>query len=201
MNTRQVQLLLAYLGYDPAMVDGVLGPKTKAAAYDFQQEFAGLTVDGMPGEETQKALRHAVAYGMQKKEEQPTSGTPPDKQVTGTYWDGIKYFRREEFRCPCPRCGGFPVEPNEKLVRIAERVRAHFGVPIIISSGVRCQAHNDELRGSVPNSRHVLGKAMDFCVRDFSSAAVLDYLQSLVKQGVLRYAYVINESYVHMDVA
>ena len=196
MNTRQVQLLLAYLGYDPGMVDGVLGPKTKAAVYDFQQEFAGLTVDGMPGEETQKALRHAVAYGMQKKEEQPTSGTPPDKQVTGTYWDGIKYFRREEFRCPCPRCGGFPVEPEERLVKLADRVREHFGAPVIVTSGVRCQAHNDELKGSAPNSYHVRGKAMDFVVSGFSAQIVLAYARTL---GV-HYAYAIDENAVHMDV-
>ena len=198
MNTKQVQYLLAYLGYDPGPLDGVLGQKTKAATYDFQEAFGGLTVDGLPGEETQKALRHAVAYGMPERDEPNTSGTPPDN--TGTFWDGIKYFRREEFRCPCSRCGGFPVEPEERLVRVADRVRAHFGKPIIISSGVRCQAHNDELRGSVKNSRHVRGKAMDFCVQGFSSAAVLPYVQSLVKSGNLRYTYAINENYVHMDV-
>lgn len=198
MNTKQVQYLLAYLGYDPGPLDGVLGMATKAAVYKFQEDFTGLQVDGLPGAETQKALRHAVAYGMPERDEPNTSGTPPDN--TGTFWDGIKYFRREEFHCPCSRCGGFPVEPEERLVRVADRVRAHFGKPIIISSGVRCQAHNDELRGSVKNSRHVRGKAMDFCVQGFSSAAVLPYIQSLVKSGNLRYTYAINENYVHMDV-
>ena len=198
MNTKQVQYLLAYLGYDPGPLDGVLGMATKAAVYKFQEDFTGLQVDGLPGAETQKALRHAVAYGMPERDEPNTSGTPPDN--TGTFWDGIKYFRREEFRCPCSRCGGFPVEPEERLVRVADRVRAHFGKPITISSGVRCQAHNDELRGSVKNSRHVRGKAMDFCVQGFSSAAVLPYVQSLVKNGNLRYTYAINENYVHMDV-
>lgn len=198
MNTKQVQYLLAYLGYDPGPLDGVLGMATKAAVYKFQEDFTGLQVDGLPGAETQKALRHAVAYGMPERDEPNTSGTPPDN--TGTFWDGIKYFRREEFRCPCSRCGGFPVEPEERLVRVADRLRAHFGKPITISSGVRCQAHNDELRGSVKNSRHVRGKAMDFCVQGFSSAAVLPYVQSLVKNGNLRYTYAINENYVHMDV-
>lgn len=196
MTIWQVQHLLAYLGYDPGAMDGVLGAQTKAATYDFQEAFGGLRVDGLPGAETQKALRHAVAYGMPDKPS--TSGTPPDQ--TGTFWDSVKYFRREEFRCPCPRCGGFPVEPEEGLVRAADRVRAHFGKPVTISSGVRCQAHNDELKGSVPNSRHVRGKAMDFCVQGFSAAAVLPYVQSLVRGGSLRYAYAIDESYVHMDV-
>lgn len=199
MTTLQVQYLLAYLGYDPGPLDGILGTKTKAAAYDFQRDFTGLQVDGLPGEETQKALRHAVAYGMDNPSSGSTSGVPPED--TETYWDGIRYFTRAEFRCPCGRCGGFPVEPEEKLVRIADRVRAHFGRPVIISSGVRCQAHNDELKGSVKNSRHVQGKAMDFAVSGFSASAVMPYIQSLIRSGELRYAYAIDNSYVHMDVA
>ena len=200
MTIKQKQCLLAYLGYYTGSVDGLWGEQSRGATEAFQRDFTGLTVDGAAGEETQKALCHAVAYGMPEKDKPNASGTPPDGQGTGTFWDGIRYFKRREFRCPCPRCGGFPVEPEEKLVRVADRVRAHFGKPVTISSGVRCQAHNDELRGSVKNSRHVQGKAMDFCVQDFSSASVLPYVRSLVKSGDLRYAYAIDGSYVHMDV-
>lgn len=191
MTIKQKQCLLMYLGYYTGSIDGLWGEKSRAATESFQRDYL-LSVDGAFGDATAQKIREVVASGE----------LPADRPQAGAdWWKEIRYFTRKEFRCPCPRCGGFPVEPDETLVRLAERVRAHFGVPITISSGVRCQAHNDELRGSVPNSRHVLGKAMDFCVRDFSSAAVLDYLQSLVKQGVLRYAYAINESYVHMDVA
>lgn len=198
MTTLQVQYLLAYLGYDPGAMDGVLGAQTKAATYDFQEAFGGLRVDGLPGAETQKALRHAVAYGMPDKPS--TSGTPPDQ--TGTFWDSVKYFRREEFRCPCPRCGGFPVEPAERLVRVAVQIREHFGgKPVIVSSGVRCQAHNAELPGSSPTSRHMRGLAMDFAVRGVPVAQVLAYTQQLVAQGVSRYTYEMKGTgYVHIDV-
>lgn len=193
MTTLQVQHLLAYLGYDPGAADGVLGPKTKAAVYDFQQDFGGLQVDGLPGEETQKALRHAVAYGMDKPaDSEYSSGAPPD----GDFWADIQYFKRGEFRCPCPRCGGFPVEPEENLVRLAERVREHFGAPVTVSSGVRCQAHNDELPNSAPNSYHVRGKAVDFSVQGKSTAQVLAYVSTLP----VHYAYAIDGSHVHMDV-
>lgn len=198
MDVKQIQHLLAYLGYYTASVDGLDGPKTQAAVRMFQKDFTGLQVDGIPGNETQKALRHAVAYGMPEREKpEEDSGT---SSSTGTFWDEVRYFRREEFRCPCGRCGGFPVEPEEALVRAADRVREHFGKPICISSGVRCQAHNDELPGSVKNSRHIRGKAMDFSISGFSASAVLPYLQSLVRSGQLRYVYAINENYVHMDV-
>lgn len=195
MNTKQVQHLLAYLGYDPGPLDGDLGAKTKAAVYDFQKDFTGLQVDGLPGAQTQKALRHAVAYGMPEREKPNQSGTPPDSG-TGTFWDGVKYFRREEFRCPCSRCGGFPVEPNETLAHLADQVREHFGAPMIISSGVRCQAHNDELKGSAPNSYHVRGKAIDFTIRGYTASQVLVYVRTLP----VHYAYAIDGRYVHMDV-
>ena len=110
----------------------------------------------------------------------------------------VKYFSRSEFRCPCGRCGGFPVEPEERLVRLADMVRQHFDAPATVSSGVRCQAHNDELPGSVKNSYHVRGKAMDFCVRGVSGATLLAYVRQL--PGV-HYAYQIDDSFVHMDVA
>lgn len=195
MTTLQVQHLLAYLGYDPGPLDGDLGAKTKAAVYDFQKDFTGLQADGLPGAETQKALRHAVAYGMPERDKPSTSGTPPDSGM-GTFWDGVKYFRREEFRCPCSRCGGFPTEPEERLVLLADQVREHFGAPMTISSGVRCQAHNDELMGSAPNSYHVKGKAIDFAVRGYTAARVLAYVNTLP----VHYAYAIDGSYVHMDV-
>ena len=38
---------------------------------------------------------------------------------------------------------------------------------------------------------------MDFCVQGFAAQTVLQYLQ---QQPELRYAYAIDESYVHMDV-
>lgn len=67
MTTRQVQNLLDYLGYDPGTIDGLDGQKTRAAVKAFQQDFAGLAVDGVAGAATEKALRHAVAYGMPEK--------------------------------------------------------------------------------------------------------------------------------------
>ena len=89
------------------------------------------------------------------------------------------------------------MEPEETLVRLADQVRDHFGAPVMVSSGVRCQAHNDELPGSAKNSYHVKGKAMDFCVRGISGAKLLAY----VKTMPVHYSYQIKGSdFVHMDV-
>ncbi len=179
MTTKQIQLLLAYLGYE-VEPDGKYGPRTARAVRDFQGEYGTLQVDGVAGDKTQAALKKAVGDGWR-------SGT--------VFWDDIRYFVREEFRCPCGQCGGFPVEPGEELVRIADRIRGHFGNPVHISSGVRCRSHNRTV-GGVGNSRHLQGKAMDFCTEGFSAGMVLDYV---LHQKGIRYAYAVDSKYVHMD--
>ena len=194
MDTKQIQALLTYLGYDPGDVDGIPGKSTRRAVLAFQAA-EGLEQDGSPGPLTQAALLDAVAKGRFQQED----ATKPDDSA-GTWWDEIRYFKREEkgIACPCGRCGGFPVEPAERLMRLADKVRGLAGEPMIPSSTVRCQAHNDELPGSVKNSRHIRGKAMDFCIRGWGAARTLALVR---QQPEVRYAYAIDESYVHMDVA
>lgn len=195
MTIKQIQALLTYLGYNPGTVDGINGPNTTAAVLAVQRQ-ESLEQDGKPGPATQKALLAAVAAGRMytpAAADTPSSGQPPD------WWAEIKHFRRTDpgIRCPCPRCGGFPAEPTERLMRLADRVREQAGVPMNPSSTVRCQAHNDELRGSAKNSRHLSGRAMDFCLKGWSSAKTLALVR---KQPGVHYAYAINDSYVHMDV-
>ena len=196
MTVKQIQHLLAYLGYYTIPVDGITGPGTQAAVRQFQEHFGGLAVDGIPGQATEKALRHAVAYGMPERDE------PTVPEAGGDFWDGVVGFTRNEFACPCPRCGGFPVEPAEQLVRVAVQIREHFGgKPVIVSSGVRCQAHNAELPGSSATSRHMRGLAMDFAVRGVPAAQVLAYTQQLKSRGIIHYTYeMTGTGYVHIDV-
>ena len=193
MTTKQVQCLLAYLGYDPGGIDGVDGQKTRQAIRNFQGA-EGLGVDGVAGEQTAIRLKDAVWQDRFAKDNiVPSSGQPPD--LPG-WWGKYKWFAPTEFRCPCGQCGGFPAEPEEKLVRLAERVRAAFDAPVLISSGVRCPAHNAAV-GGVKNSRHLLGKAMDFRGKNVPGEKLLAYVRTLP----IRYAYRIDSSFVHMDVA
>lgn len=177
MTSKQKQLLLAFLGYYTGDVDGIFGEQSVEATKAFQAS-CGLDQDGIFGKLTEKAIRQAIGE-------------------TGVdFWEGIENFTREEFACPCGRCGGFPAEPKEKLALALQQIRSHFGKAVHISSGVRCRAHNDELPGSVPNSFHLVGTAADFRVEGENSYTVLDYVDTL--PGV-RYAYRIDETYVHMD--
>ena len=119
MSIKQVQYLLAYLGYYTAAVDGIWGSQSSAAATRFQQDYGGLITDGIAGEETQNALRQAVAEGM------------PERKAEESFWDHIRYWSREEFRCRCggKYCNGFPAEPDRTLVELADDLRAAAGKP------------------------------------------------------------------------
>ncbi len=181
MTNRQKQNLLQYLGYYLSAPDGIWGEKSKAATRAFQQVW-GLPASGVFDAQTEAKIRQVIGAGKEPG--------PPD------WWQEMPHFRREEFRCPCGQCGGFPAEPEEALVRLAEQVRRAFDAPVLVSSGVRCPEHNAVV-GGVKNSRHLLGKAMDFRVRNVSGERLLAYVRTLP----IRYAYRIDGSFVHMDVA
>lgn len=184
MTIKQKQCLLSYLGYYVGNIDGQWGELSRTATKAFQKDF-GLTANGKCDTETEKALKHAVAYGMPaKKQEASTSGD---------FWDGVKYFKKSEFRCRCG-CGSDSME--EKLIRNAVKVREHFNAAVNVTSGRRCSKHNANV-GGVSNSRHLSGKAMDFSVSGFSASSVLAYVQKLPD---IRYAYAIDRNHVHMDI-
>lgn len=117
---------------------------------------------------------------------------------TGTWWDNIKYFDKEEFRCKCngKYCTGFPKEPQRLLVEAADDVREYFDAPVTISSGLRCTIHNAN-SGGVSNSRHLSGKACDFSVQGKTANQILVYVRTLPN---IRYCYAIDNYHVHMDI-
>lgn len=184
MDNVQRQHLLAYLGYYVMKVDGIWRSGSRDACRRFQQD-RGITPDGYGGPETDKQLRYAVYNGLEKPdpalEEDVTDtnvGNKTDKDInvpikTGTFWDDSEFFDREEFRCQCKGkyCNGFPVEPEEELVRVCNEIRRRLGVPVEIvtadGSGVRCLVHNANV-GGVANSNHLYGKAADLHSRKSS---------------------------------
>lgn len=189
MTIKQKQCLLYFLGYYVGNIDGDWGTLSKTATKAFQKDF-GLTADGVCGDATEKALKHAVAYGMPVKK--------TENSVNDDWWGEIEYFDKSEFACKCggKYCKGHPAEMSKKVVKVADRTRGHFGKQAIVSSGLRCSQHNANV-GGVSNSRHKSGKAIDFCIVGKTSAQVLAYVQ---KQPEIRYAYAIDDDFVHMDV-
>ena len=159
MTMTQKQALLAYLGYYSGPLDGIWGEQSQRATIDFQRAYMEQEdVDGVFGAATEKRIREVVASG-----EKPKESVQIDTAAPG-WWKDIHYFTRSEFRCPCGKCGGFPVEPDEKMVRTVDAIRAKLGKPIGIvdigGSGVRCPEHNAEV-GGVATSYHLKGMAAD----------------------------------------
>lgn len=186
MTIKQRQCLLAYLGYYVGNIDGKWGALSQVATKAFQKDF-GITADGICGKETEKALSHSVAYGMPVKKEEPKSDN---------WWDGIKYFKRSEFKCKCGKyCNGFPVEPSEKLVKLLDQIREHFNAPVTISSGVRCKTHNTNCGASA--SQHMKGTAADIKVKGVKPSEVAAYAETLLPGtgGIGRYS-----TFTHVDV-
>ena len=204
MTHKQRQNLLQFLDYDPGTPDNIWGDRSRKAMEAFQRDH-GLSVTGTGSDTTDAALLDAVAHW------EPDNGTPPGNNGTapgnngtdsgnnGTFWDEIEYFDRNEpyIACPCGKCGGFPVEPAERLMRNADAVRKHFGKPMIPTSTVRCAAHNASLKGSAANSLHMRGKAMDFGIPGVRAAIIVAYCWTLPE---VHECYAIDESHVHMGV-
>lgn len=183
MTAKQKQCLLAYLGYYVGSIDGNFGTLSQTATRAFQKDY-GLTVDGIFGKATEKKILEVIATG------------ETAKVKTGDFWDEIEYFNRSEFACKCGKCGGFPAEPKEKLIRVADQVRRNLGGAAIVTSGVRCSTHNANV-GGVSNSRHLYGSAMDFCIAGKTATQVLAEVN---KYKEIRYAYAIDSAHVHMDI-
>ena len=70
------------------------------------------------------------------------------------------HFSREEFECNCG-CGFGAVDIE--LLRLLEEAREHFGKPVHINSGCRCDTYNKRVGGSA-KSQHVLARAADIVI-------------------------------------
>ena len=181
MTDIQKQCLLKYLGYYSGAVDGIFGGKSRQAAKDFQADY-GLEASGLFDSATEEMILRALTGAAEK---------------VADFWEEVQYFKKDEFRCRCGKfCDGFPTQPERKLLFLADRVRGHFGSPMIVSSGVRCEKHNANVGGAAA-SRHMSGKAMDFTVRGKTASEVLKFVQG---QSDVRYCYAIDGNYVHMDI-
>lgn len=180
MTTKQRQNLLAYLGYYSGDIDGIYGNQTKAAVERFQEDFGGIAVDGLAGDETDKAMRHAVAYGMPEEvvKENLTAASADAEQYLQS--DGCYHIPRgvdvqlsknlwaHEIHCQGNGCCRESVI-SKQMVEMFQLIRDDYGDSIEIAqaggSGYRCSIHNSEVGGAYA-SLHMTGNALDLHCRD-----------------------------------
>lgn len=100
--------------------------------------------DGIYGPKTDTALRH--------------------------WWNVRHYtknFKPEEFKCGCGGryCTGYPTYMKPHELTLIQDIRDHWGRPITVTCGLRCAVYNKKLNGSIANSKHLTGQAIDFYQR------------------------------------
>lgn len=176
MTMKQIQHLLAYLGYYTLELDGLTGPGTHEATRIFQRD-NGLVADGIPGAKTQAALVNAVANGRFKPAATP--GTCDDaSQYLGA--DGYYHIPRgvnvqlsknlwsSEVACQGKGCCTESII-SRRMVETFQQIRDAYGGPIAIvdqgGSGFRCTFHNACVGGS-RTSLHLTGDAFDLHAAD-----------------------------------
>lgn len=75
-----------------------------------------------------------------------------------------KNFSATEFRCDCGGrfCCGYPTFMKPHMLMHIQAIRDHYGRPITVTQGLRCKGRNKQLNGSIVNSKHLQGMAVDF---------------------------------------
>lgn len=173
LNVKTRQTYLKELGFYSGKADGLEGPKTKDAYLKLQKKYftkkSRKDVDGKYGNNTDILLRNAYKC------------------------KDLKYFELEEFRCSCSSyCTGYPGVLNTDLLNGLEKTRKYFGKAFYLTSGMRCEKHNNSIPNSAKYSRHTYGyKAIDARVSGMTSLSnckkIINYWVKNVKNA--RYGY------------
>lgn len=102
-------------------------------------------------------------------------------------------FKVREFACTD---GSDPIFVDSELVNVLQKIRAHFGKPVTITSAYRTPGRNKAVGGK-PYSMHLYGKAADIKVKNVSPAKVAAYAEKLLpnKGGIGTYS-----TFTHIDV-
>lgn len=103
------------------------------------------------------------------------------------------YFSRKELECKC--CGVCLI--SDDLLGRLNFARETSGIPFIITSGYRCQKHNDAI-GGVPTSAHTKGQAVDIAFKN--SNQCFKIVRALYDAGFRRIGINFAKSFIHCDV-
>lgn len=169
-------------------------------------------VDGIEGEETEKAYKYFNIIFLNKSSDKYTSETEKllkaiyksyckSKYMKSTDWKYFKNFKESEFKCTCKGkyCDGYNGRKNKcymKLIMFAQYMRNYYDKPISISSGVRCVRRNREV-GGVKKSKHLVFKGMDFKVGNLKASEIRKVVKNM---PLVDYTYGITTYYTHANI-
>ena len=104
-----------------------------------------------------------------------------------------KNFKVKEFAC---NDGSDPIFIAPELVEVLQKIRDHFGKPVVINSGFRTAAYNKKVGGAT-YSQHQYGTAADIRISGVTPKKVAAFIETLLpnRGGIGIYA-----GFVHVDV-
>lgn len=141
LSVKKRQQYLKNLGFYKGKIDGIEGKLTKDAYLKLQKKyFPKSEQDGRYGNNTEILLRNAERIRIY-----------------------CKNFKLEELACECggKYCTKFPSLISIRLLKNLQKTRNKLGVPMTLTSSLRCQRWNT-ICGGATFSRHMTGKAIDF---------------------------------------
>lgn len=104
----------------------------------------------------------------------------------------MNYFKPSETACKGKNCCGGASPMDRAFMYKMNVLRAILGKRIIVNSGFRCTVHNKNVGGS-PNSKHMLGIAMDVYSPDCS---LKDIEKVCIQLGLYHIMY---DTFIHID--
>jgi len=107
----------------------------------------------------------------------------------------LKHFDQDEFACRCGHCDRGFHDMDPKLLTRLDKAREIAGVPFIITSAIRCPAHNRSV-GGAKSSSHLQGKAVDISAPDTGQRARI--ADALIRAG-LGGRMGIHPDFIHVD--
>lgn len=112
--------------------------------------------------------------------------------------DLSKNFSRSEFACKGTNCCGHSAPVQPELISALQALRNQLNLSLSITSGFRCNRHNESVGGAA-RSLHTLGMAADVACPDGLTAEDLARAAETIpvfQQGGIG----IYPSWVHLDV-
>ena len=115
-----------------------------------------------------------------------------------TYTRGQKqqlteHFNISEFHCKGAKCGCTETLHDPALSAYLQQIRVHFDKPLYITSGFRCEKHN-QVVGGVVGSLHTKGMAADIVIQGVKPLEIAQYAELIGVKGIGLY-----DQFVHID--
>lgn len=106
-------------------------------------------------------------------------------------------FRASEFDCNGSGCCN-ETKIDEKLVEILQKIRDHFGKPVVITA-YRCPVWNAKVANAASRSYHMYGQAADLHIDGIAPSEIAKYAESIGVLGIGLYETDKDGYFVHVD--